>query len=448
MIRHRSALRLAACLSGLMISLAAGGASRLGAQSFPSSIVPSRWEGEASVGAPLRIGLSILAGPQGSSDPVILMDVPESGVLDLAGSAISIDGDSIRFSMPIRGALVPFVAGIHGNQMVGTANMGAPIPIHLTRVAFPVIPYRIEEITIQHDSIRLASSLYLPTTPGPYPAIVFHHGAFADTRNVWRFWADHFARMGIATLVYDNRGAGKTNGDPHVGFEDLAGDALACVAHLKTDGRIRGTEIGIFSGSQGGWVASIAAARSSDVAFVVMIAGPGDPIARNVLYESESMLRAANFTAADIAKALAAKQRIEARIAAGASDDEIDRSLAEIQGERWVEYIGIPQRGTWRRTWWRQIGAFDPSANWSRVRIPVLVLDGSLDTRVPVADSHAAFAQAFAKAGNSDFSFLVFSGAGHGLQLETRPILAPGVVSALSAWVRNHVTLTPASPLR
>jgi len=444
MIRQRSTRRLAACLSGWVVALAVGGASRLDAQNFPSSIVPSRWEGEASLGAPLRIGLSILAGPKGPSDPVVLLDVPESGVIDLAGSAITIDGDSVRFSMPVRGTLVPFAAGIHGNEMVGTANMGAPVRIHLARVPIPVLPYRIEEITIQHDSIRLASSLYLPTTPGPHPAIVFHHGAYADTRNVWRFWADHFARMGIATLVYDNRGAGRTNGNPHVGFEDLAGDALACVAHLKADARIRGTEIGLFSGSQGGWVASVAAVRSSDVAFVVMIAGPGEPVGRNVLRESESMLRTAKFAAGDIAKALAAKQRIEARIASGASDDEIDRSLAEIQGERWAEYIGIPQRGTWQRTWWRQIGAFDPSANWSRVHIPVLVLDGTLDTQVPVADSHAAFAQAFGKAGNPDFSFLVFNGAGHDLELETRPVLAAGDVPVLSAWVRNHVTLTPA----
>jgi pimeloyl-ACP methyl ester carboxylesterase len=128
-------------------------------------------------------------------------------------------------------------------------------------------------------------------------------------------------------------------------------------------------------------------------------------------------------------------------IVGGASDDEIDRALAEIRSEPWLRYIGISPRGSWQRVWWRLVGGFDPSPNCSRVHIPVLVLEGALDTQVPVQDSHAAFAQAFAKAGNTDFSFLVFRGAGHGLQLETRPTLAPGVVPALSAWVASHVTL-------
>jgi len=41
-------------------------------------------------------------------------------------SGITIEGDSVRFSMAVRGTLVHFAAGIHGNEMVGTANMGAP----------------------------------------------------------------------------------------------------------------------------------------------------------------------------------------------------------------------------------------------------------------------------------------------------------------------------------
>src|SRR6266566_5770043 len=374
------------------------------------------------------------------------IDIPDSGIFRWSLADVSTNDAKVHFVFPTDLGSIPFDGELSGDTITGTFQFGAlSAPFILKRSAVKPLPYREEEVRFRNGNVTLAGTLLLPNTNAPHPAIVFHHGAYADTRNAWRFYADHLARMGIATLVYDNRGAGKTNGNPHVSFEDLAGDALACVAHLKADPRIRGTEIGLFSGSQGGWVASVAAVRSSDVAFVVMIAGPGEPVWRNVLHESESMLRAAKFTAGDIAKALAAKQRIEARIASGASDDEIDRSLAEIQGERWAEYIGIPQRGTWQRTWWRQIGAFDPSANWSRVHIPVLVLDGTLDTQVPVADSHAAFAQAFGKAGNPDFSFLVFNGAGHGLELETRPVLAAGVVPALSAWVRNHVTLTPAS---
>src|SRR5262249_44260339 len=185
------------------------GAARLGAQSFPSGLVPSRWEGQAALGAaPLKMALSIEADSERASDHRVLLDVPECGVLGKPANDFGVNGDSVRFSIRLMGSLAPFSARVHDNQMDGVANMGAPIPIHLTRVAIPELPYRIEPVTVPHDSIRLSASLLVPSSPGPHPAIVFHFGAFGDTRDEWRFWADHFARMGIAALIYDNRGAG------------------------------------------------------------------------------------------------------------------------------------------------------------------------------------------------------------------------------------------------
>src|SRR6266566_3382394 len=147
------------------IVLSVGAAPSLGAQGFPPTIVPSRWEGAASLGASLlKIGLSIEAGPKGLPDARVLVDVPESAVLRNPAAFVAVTTDSVRFSISLMGALVPFAGVVHGNQMDGSANMGQPIPVHLTRVAIPTLPYRIEEITARHDSIRLAASLYLPTT--------------------------------------------------------------------------------------------------------------------------------------------------------------------------------------------------------------------------------------------------------------------------------------------
>src|SRR5262249_10325344 len=154
-----------------------------------------------------------------------------------------------------------------------------------------------------------------------------------------------------------------------------------------------------------------------DVAFVAMLGGPGVPVSMNVAHESESKLRAASFSDSTVSRALAAKQRIDAMIVRGASDDEIDRARSEIQKEPWFQYIGIMPRGHWQRSWWRLVGGFDPSPYWSSVHVPVLVIEGAHDTQVPVRESHAAFAQAFANAKNPNFSFIVFPGVGHSLQL-------------------------------
>src|SRR5262249_23130796 len=154
------------------------GAARLEAQSFPSALVPSRWEGQAALGAaPLKMALSIEADSERAPDHRVLLDVPECGVLGRPANTFSVSGDRLRFSMRLMASLALFSARVHDNQMDGVANLGAPIPIHLTRVAFPELPYRIEPITVAHDSIRLSASLLVPSSPGPHPAMVFHFGA-------------------------------------------------------------------------------------------------------------------------------------------------------------------------------------------------------------------------------------------------------------------------------
>ncbi len=42
-------------------------------------------------------------------------------------------------------------------------------------------------------------------------AVVFIHGSGKQTRNMG--WAERFAQEGIAALVYDKRGAGKSGGE-------------------------------------------------------------------------------------------------------------------------------------------------------------------------------------------------------------------------------------------
>jgi dipeptidyl aminopeptidase/acylaminoacyl peptidase len=68
-----------------------------------------------------------------------------------------------------------------------------------------------EEIRfISNDGTQLAGSLLLPSGKGPHPAVVFAHGSSAQTRNGFfgniRFFAEAYARSGIAALIFDKRG--------------------------------------------------------------------------------------------------------------------------------------------------------------------------------------------------------------------------------------------------
>ena len=86
---------------------------------------------------------------------------------------------------------------------------------------------------------RLAGTLYLPLSGPPAPAVVFVHGAGPAVRgDRYHELARHFARKGVAALIYDKRGCGESTGDwTRAGLPDLAEDALACVRLLAAGRR-------------------------------------------------------------------------------------------------------------------------------------------------------------------------------------------------------------------
>jgi dienelactone hydrolase len=57
-------------------------------------------------------------------------------------------------------------------------------------------------------------------------------------------------------------------------FPILAGDMIAGVEFLKTRPEVDPSRIGLFGVSQAGWIIPIAASRSADVKFMILVVGP------------------------------------------------------------------------------------------------------------------------------------------------------------------------------
>ena len=75
-------------------------------------------------------------------------------------------------------------------------------------------------------------------------------------------------------LRYDDRGVGKSTGVYATATsEDNASDALAAVEFARSRPEIAADKVGIVGHSEGGLIGPMVAARSPDVAFVVMLAG-------------------------------------------------------------------------------------------------------------------------------------------------------------------------------
>ncbi|MCU0483240.1 MAG: alpha/beta hydrolase [Chloroflexi bacterium] len=139
------------------------------------------------------------------------------------------------------------------------------------------VPVR-RTVTFDHDGDHLVGDLFLPpaaSAAGPVPAVILVAGSGAGVR-AWEDYGHRFAAVGLAAYAYDKPGTGESSGDwLRQTLEDRADELLAAADALAVEPGIDGRRIGLFGGSQGGWVAPLAASRSASIRAVAMFSGPG-----------------------------------------------------------------------------------------------------------------------------------------------------------------------------
>lgn len=109
---------------------------------------------------------------------------------------------------------------------------------------------------------ELAGQLIEPATPDPRrPLVVLVHGS-ERTSPRGGTYVYSLVAQGIAVFAYDKRGTGDSQGEYTQNFELLADDAAAALTEARRVAAGRFGRAGYFGGSQGGWVAPLAATRS------------------------------------------------------------------------------------------------------------------------------------------------------------------------------------------
>jgi hypothetical protein len=263
------------------------------------------------------------------------------------------------------------------------------------------------------DGTALAGVVYLPPGPGPFPAAVAVHGSGAESRE-W-IWGQTMSRVllseGFAVLLYDKRGVGLSGGDYVPGFretdntspenlERLAADARAALGALRSRPDVDPKRVGMFGVSQAGWILPLAAAKSPDTRFLLIVSGPTVHTSLEALH-SELL--------ADGEKP---------------TDTTLEQADALVQK--------APRSG------------FDPAPYIRRLDIPALWIFGEIDTSIPVPESLRVLASIRRERAH-DFEVATFPRAGHGLYEVPRDLrsevwfsrgLAPGYLSTARAWLR------------
>jgi pimeloyl-ACP methyl ester carboxylesterase len=316
---------------------------------------------------------------------------------------------------------------------------------------------RQQRIRFTNGEVTLPGLLLTPQPATTHATVIMVHGSGPATRDSFGGLEASFVRAGFSVLVYDKRGVQESTGDwKGASLEDLATDVLAAVDFLKSRGV---SKIGLWGGSQGGWIVPLAASRSTNVNFIISVAGAGVTPAAQELFRQEQQWRAAGLSPAHVSQLRSAWKRFYDYASTGKGAAELDREIAslektkvlddrrpqkssELPGDALVRHLGF---------------GFDPLPFWERVRCPVLAIWGEQDTLVPVRTSAELIEQSLKRGGHTNGTFEIYPGANHGLTLSDKKRQrtdgswelhwAPGYIETMVEWIMKMNTQASTSPL-
>ena len=138
-----------------------------------------------------------------------------------------------------------------------------------------------EEIVFKSQTVSLKGTLSLPERNGKFPCVVMVHGSGQQDRdgningfdiNIFKQLSEQLIAAGYATLCYDKRGAGKSEGDfKTAGLEEVVLDAHQAINHISTHKQINTNAIFVLGHSEGACLAPEIANDNENIAGLMML---------------------------------------------------------------------------------------------------------------------------------------------------------------------------------
>jgi pimeloyl-ACP methyl ester carboxylesterase len=469
--RFRPGARVAACLLAFALGARAQQPAR---PSAGEDRLLGTWLGVLASG-PFRERLAFIVSRDSSGNLVGLMRSLDQGAK--APATVAAAGDTLSFAIPAEHITYAGVWATASRDTVrGTFTQnGRSFPLTFARGAEgavlagrpqdpkPPYPYRTQNVTVPSDAgVRLAGTVVIPDGPGPFPAVVFVTGSGPQDRDEtivghrpFLVIADYLARHGIASLRYDDRGvAGSTGNFGASTSADFAADAEAAVHFLQHVPGVASDRVGIIGHSEGGLIGPMVAARSHDVAFLVLLAGPGMPGDSLSLLQVRE-LAGAGAPAALVDAMVANNGRLYAAVTG--ARDSVD-ALARLTAAKEAILASMPEGQRAAATarfdqviptlispWMRYFLRYDSRTALRKVRVPVLALGGSRDRQVPAHPNLSGIDTALHAAGNRDYQTVELPNLNHLFQTATTgapaeyatidETISPKVLDLIASWI-------------
>ncbi|MEX1203262.1 MAG: alpha/beta fold hydrolase [Ferruginibacter sp.] len=457
-----------------------------GAQSFKGT-----WEGRLQAGTSLRI-VFIFTEKEGKISATFQSPDQTKAILP-TDTCYSIK-DSIyviskRFGISFRGQLT------NDTSINGVFSQGADFSLPLKKVVAistlkrpqapkPPFPYLEEEVIFENKSagIQLVGTLSYPK-PLPnvdylkvptYPAVILITGSGPQDRDETLFEhkpfaviADYLTKKGFAVLRYDERGVGKSTGKfQESTTADFANDTEAAFDFLKSQSQIDTAHIGLIGHSEGGMIAPMLAARRNDIAFIVMLAGPGTPTPELMQEQIEAVLLSQGGDSAlaaiggsffkKMAKAVNSSKDTSIlftnalAIANEWSIQQPDSILTMMNMENVAERaIAVRnQLKPMMTPWFRYFLSIDPGVYLSKLSCKVMALNGDKDIQVVALSNLKAIKTALQKSKSTQYDIISLPGLNHLFQScktcttaeygELEETFSPIVLQKMGEWLLLH----------
>ena len=238
-----------------------------------------------------------------------------------------------------------------------------------------------ERVRIPSNGFSLAGTLSKPAAASstPLPAVVIVGGAGPADRDGLAFGiptlgelAGAMADAGFIVLRYDKRGVGQSGGRPEsAGLGDFSDDQRAAMKFLTGRKDVDPKRIAVAGHSEGGFVSLLSADREKRVAAVVLIATPGINGADYVLAQQQRMLSRSNLPEADRQTRIDLQKRINEAAMTGKGLEAFPPDVRrQIDNAEFQSLLNT-----------------DPAKLVPRVRQPILIVQGMLDTQVEPANA-------------------------------------------------------------
>ena len=450
---------------------------------------PVTWTGTVDLPDSMKLEFSVELSKDSGT-----ITIPLQHAKDIPLDGVSVTAKELRFGVSSSGAAWELAVAEDGKSATGVLKQGgAEFKTTMRRLAAgeavvkdlvrpqepkPPFPYATTEVAFENPAAKatLAGTLSAPNGDGPFPCVVMVTGSGPQDRDEallghrpFLVIAEHLTRHGIAVLRYDDRGTAKSTGTfVTATSDDFAEDALAAVEFLKTRKEIDAKRIGILGHSEGGLIAPICAAKSKEVAFIVLLAGTGLSGAELMPIQMRLVSAALGAPAAEaelqgkdgaeiFALMLAGKsdaevkERIRLAVARAYEADPDTKDLAPDAKQKKIDQAVEMQSAELLGVWFRRFLAMDPRENLRKVTCPVLAVNGALDLQVPAKENLPRIEKALKDGGNKDVTIVEFPGLNHLFQTcktgapteygASEETISPVVLETVTSWIRKRTRL-------